>query len=113
MKKLTTAAMLASLVLSGAAFAQNDPKQSAQNSDAAKPNSPLKEKGQPDAGQFNPTGRAAVPVAPAPVVVPAPAPAPAVVVPPARPAPAPFVTPPPPPPPAPAPAPLPPRHDRG
>ena len=108
MKKLTTAAMLASLVLSGAAFAQNDPKQSAQNSDASKPNSPLKEKGQPDAGQFNPTGPGAVRVAPAPaVVVPAPAPAPVVVRP--APAPAPVVTPPPPPPPAP----LPPRRDRG
>jgi len=111
MKKLATTVMLTGLVLSGAAFAQNDPRQAAVNSDAAKPNSPLKERGQPDAGTFNPTGPAAVPrvVAPAPVA-PRPAPAPVVV---RAPAPAPVAAPAPAPMPAPAPAPRAPRADRG
>lgn len=111
MKKLTTVAMLASLAFSGAALAQDDPRQGAQNSDTSMPNSPLKPRGFPDAGEFNPTGRAPVYVvaqAPAPVA-PAPAPAPAPVTAPPPPPPAA----PPPPPPPPAPAPMPPRADRG
>lgn len=109
MKKLTTVAMLTGLVFSGAALAQDDPRQSAQNSDTAMPNSPFKAKGFPDAGEFNPTGRAPVYVAPPAVIAQAPAPAPVMAPPPPPAAP----PPPPPPPPAPAPAPMPPRADRG
>ena len=108
MKTLSTAGLIAAALLaaSGAAMAQNDPNQSAQNSDASRPNSPFKANGMPDAGKFNPTGPRQEP----------PPPPPAPVAPPPPPAPAPVVaTPPPPPPapPAPAPAPLPPRPDRG
>lgn len=105
MKKLSSVALLAmATALSGPVMAQDDPNQSAQNSDTAFPNSPYKvEKGFPDAGEFNPTGRY-VPPPPPVVVAPPPPPPPPVVAPP---------PPPPPPPPAPAPAPLPPRPDRG
>ncbi len=112
MKKLAAVALLSSLAFTGAAMAQNVPNQSAVNSDASKPNSPLKERGIPDSGQFNPTGPGARP-APAPaVVVPAPAPARAPAV---APAPAPVAAPVPAPAPIPAPAPAPraPRADRG
>ena len=58
MKKLSTAALIAAalVVASGSAMAQDDPNQSAQNSDTSMPNSPWKYKGMPDAGEFNPTG---------------------------------------------------------
>lgn len=46
-----TILMLNALLLCAAAFAAP----SAENSDAVLPNSPLKERGFPDAGQFNPT----------------------------------------------------------
>lgn len=102
MNKLKTVALVAvAVALSGPVMAQDDPNQSAQNSDRSWPNSPFKEKGFPDAGEFNPTG----PAAPAPVVV-----APPVAPPPP---PAPVVAPPPPPPPAPAPQPRAPQPDRG
>lgn len=109
MKTFTSVALAAVVAaLSGPAMAQDDPNQSAQNSDTSYPNSPYKvEKGFPDAGEFNPTGRYVPP--PPPVVVVPPPPPP--VAPPPPPPPPPVAAPPPPPPPAPAP--LPPRPDRG
>ena len=44
--------LLAGLLFGGAALAMP----SAENSDAVLPNSPLKERGYPDAGRFNPVG---------------------------------------------------------
>ena len=112
MTKLTSVALLAiAAALSGPAMAQDDPHQSAQNSDRSWPNSPFKERGFPDAGNFNPTGPYVAP--PAPIVVAPPPPPPPPVAPP--PPPPPAVAPPPPPPPAPPPPPPPPppRADRG
>ena len=106
MKKLSTAALIAAalVVASGSAMAQDDPNQSAQNSDTSMPNSPWKYKGMPDAGEFNPTGPRYEPPPPPPPPPPvAPPPPPPVVVPP----------PPPPPPAPPPPPPPPPRPDRG
>lgn len=108
MKKLRSAALLAAAAaLCSPVLAQDDPRQSAVNSDTSWPNSPFKEQGFPDAGEFNPTGRYVAP--PPPVVVPPPPPP---VAPPPPPPPAVAPPPPPPPPPAPAPPP-PPRRDRG
>ena len=110
MRKLKSVALLAvAAALSSPVLAQDDPRQSAQNSDTSMPNSPFKYKGFPDAGEFNPTGRYVPPPAPVVVVTPPPP----VVVPP--PPPPPVVTPPPPPPtpPPPPPEPRPPRPDRG
>lgn len=112
MNKLTTAALLSGLVVSGAAIAQDDPHQAHVNSDTAYPNSPWKNNGIPDAGTFNPTGRYVPPV----VIVQAPPPPPPPVVrPPAPVPPPPAVAPAPAPAPMPAPAPEPraPRPDRG
>ena len=92
MRKLKSVALLAvAAALSSPVLAQDDPRQSAQNSDTSMPNSPFKYKGFPDAGEFNPTGRYVPPPAPVVVVTPPPP----VVVPP--PPPPPVVTPPPPP----------------
>ncbi|AVO34136.1 hypothetical protein C6570_07680 [Ottowia oryzae] len=91
----------------GFAVAQDDPHQSAQNSDTSLPNSPWKARGIPDSGEFNPTGpryeTPRPPPPPPPPVAPPPPPPPPAVAPP----------PPPPPPPAPPPPPPPPRPDRG
>ena len=77
MTKLTTVALLAvAAALSGPVMAQDDPNQSAQNSDRSWPNSPFKERGFPDAGEFNPTGPAAPPPAPVYVAPPPPPPPP-------------------------------------
>ena len=58
MRKLTSVALLAvAAALSSPVLAQDDPRQSAVNSDTSMPNSPFKYKGFPDAGEFNPTGR--------------------------------------------------------
>ena len=105
MTRLKSVALFAvAAALSSPVLAQDDPRQSAVNSDTSMPNSPYKvEKGFPDAGEFNPTGRYIAPP-PAVVVVPPPPP----VAPPPPPPPAVVSSPPPPPPPPP-----PPRADRG
>ena len=65
MTRLKSVALFAvAAALSSPVLAQDDPNQSAVNSDTSFPNSPYKvEKGFPDAGEFNPTGRY-VPVLP-------------------------------------------------
>mgnify|MGYP007017061280 CR=1 FL=1 len=50
--KAPSVLLLAGLLFGGAALAMP----SAENSDAVLPNSPLKERGYPDAGRFNPVG---------------------------------------------------------
>ena len=111
MTRLKSVALFAvAAALSSPLLAQDDPNQSAVNSDTSFPNSPYKvEKGFPDAGEFNPTGRYVPPPPPVAVVPPPPPPG----APP--PPPPPAVAPPPPPPPAPPPPPPPPppRADRG
>ena len=112
MKTMKSVALLAvAAALSSPVLAQDDPRQSAVNSDTSFPNSPFKERGFPDAGEFNPTGRYVPPPPPTVVVPPPPAPPPVV----APPPPPPAVAPPPPPPPPPPPAsePRPARPDRG
>ena len=104
MRRISRAALVAaSLALAGGlAVAQDDPHQSAQNSDTSQPNSPWKARGIPDSGEFNPTGpryEAPQPPPPPPVAPPPPPPPP-------------VVAPPPPAPPTPPPPP-PPRPDRG
>ena len=61
--------LLAGLLFGGAALAMP----SAENSDAVLPNSPLKERGYPDAGRFNPVGGDVVEMGVAPAVYLAPA----------------------------------------
>lgn len=101
MTRLKSVALFAvAAALSSPVLAQDDPNQSAVNSDTSFPNSPYKvEKGFPDAGEFNPTGRYVPPPPPVAVVPPPPPP----VAPP--PPPPPAVAPPPPPAPAPPPPP--------
>ena len=62
MTRLKSVALFAvAAALSSPVLAQDDPNQSAVNSDTSFPNSPYKvEKGFPDAGEFNPTGRQGV-----------------------------------------------------
>lgn len=67
MKKIATVAALMSLMLSGAALAED-----AQNSDLVFPNSPQK----PDAGEFNPVGTPPPRAKPKRVVIPPPIPFP-------------------------------------
>ena len=59
-KKLSgvTLVAVALTVAGNSAVAQTGTNQSAQNSDAVQPNSPLKSQGMPDTGQFNPAGAA-------------------------------------------------------
>ena len=105
MTRLKSVALFAvAAALSSPVLAQDDPNQSAVNSDTSFPNSPYKvEKGFPDAGGYVPPPPpvAVVPPPPPPVAPPPPPP--------------PAVAPPPPPPPAPPPPPPPPppRADRG
>ena len=68
MTRLKSVALFAvAAALSSPVLAQDDPNQSAVNSDTSFPNSPYKvEKGFPDAGEFNPTGRYVPPPPPPP-----------------------------------------------
>ncbi len=76
MTRLKSVALFAvAAALSSPVLAQDDPNQSAVNSDTSFPNSPYKvEKGFPDAGEFNPTGRYVPPPPPVAVVPPPPPP---------------------------------------
>ena len=67
--KAPSVLLLAGLLFGGAALAMP----SAENSDAVLPNSPLKERGYPDAGRFNPVGGDVAEMGVAPAVYLAPA----------------------------------------
>ena len=90
MRKISRAVLVAAALTfaGGFAVAQDDPHQSAQNSDTSLPNSPWKARGIPDSGEFNPTGPRyetprPPPPPPPPVAPPPPPPPPAVAPPPA------------------------------
>ena len=78
MRKISRAVLVAAALTfaGGFAVAQDDPHQSAQNSDTSLPNSPWKARGIPDSGEFNPTGPRYE--APPPPVAPPPPPPPPV-----------------------------------
>ena len=90
MRKISRAVLVAAALTfaGGFAVAQDDPHQSAQNSDTSLPNSPWKARGIPDSGEFNPTGpryeTPRPPPPPPPPVAPPPPPPPPAVAPPRR-----------------------------